>query len=467
MITAFLIAGATYLALLVFLSAKARSRNKDSGQYLMAGSNIGAVLGMFTFAATLFSTFTILGMPDFFRTHGVGSWIFLAVSDGVMVFGIIWVGYYFRKKARSGNYFGMAGFMEQQFQSRFAGYVTFFGAFVFLIPYVAIQIRGVAIFFQEVFPGMLPVWGWSSAMVLVMLIYSEVGGLKAIIYSDMMQGILLLIAIWIIGAVCVSEVGGLETMFARVEESNPALLSAPGPKGLFDFQFLFGSMIAIMLLPFTQPQISTRIVIMRDRFSLYRMAVGIGFFIILVILPTAFMGMYGAILYPDAATSEFLGAVLVRDQPKIVAAFAMIGLLAAALSTADSQIFGLGSEIRSLMKGEDAKMVRTARISIGVFAVLALIFAVLTTDQLVLLARTSFAGTSLMAPMIFTGIFSSNAPKARLLLPATGIALLVFISSQMGWIPNMVFHFRLDLTLIGLLTLLAAGIQLFNQTKQP
>lgn len=451
------------MILLIFVSMKARRGSRDSGQYLMAGSNLSAVLGFFTFAATLFSAFTILGMPDFFRTHGVGSWMFIAISDAVMVFGIIWVGYYFRKKIKSENYFGMAGLMRQQYGSRFAGYVIFFGAFIFLVPYVAIQIRGVAIFFHQVFPELAPVWVWATGMVVVMLLYSETGGLKAIIYSDVLQGILLLIAIWILAWVCIGKIGGLEAMFSKVEASNPALLSVPGPKGLFDFQFLLGSMIGIMMLPFTQPQVSIRLVIMRNRFAMYRMAVGIGFFAILVILPTVFLGMYGAVLYPDASTSEFLGNTLINDQPRFIAAFGMIGLLAAALSTADSQIFALGAEMRSLMRGDDARLLRTTRIAIGFFAVTALVFALLTSDQLVLLARTSFTGTSLMAPMIFMGVFHPNALNFKGLPVITAVALLVFISSQLGWVPVKIFQIRLDLMLIGLLGLYSGGLYFFDR----
>lgn len=168
------------------------------------------------------------------------------------------------------------------------GILPFFGAFIFLTPYVAIQIRGVAIFLNAAFPNVLPIWIWASIIVLVMLVYSEVGGLKAIIYSDTMQGILLFVVIWLIGIGCLQQMGGLTAMFEQVEIKNPALLSVPGPKGLFTLQFLLSSTVAIALLPFTQPQISTRIAIMRDTKALYRMAVGLGFFAILIILPTVF-----------------------------------------------------------------------------------------------------------------------------------------------------------------------------------
>lgn len=455
LLQALAIAGSLYVAVLIFLAYRARSQEQSSKTYFMADSNLGALLGFFTFAATLFSTFTLLGMPDFFRTHGVGAWIFLAVSDAVMVFGIIWIGYYFKKKVNQFNYYGMSGFISQQYGKSWAGYIAFFGAFIFLTPYVAIQIRGVAIFLNAAFPNVLPIWIWASIIVLVMLVYSEVGGLKAIIYSDTMQGILLFVVIWLIGIGCLQQMGGLTAMFEQVEIKNPALLSVPGPKGLFTLQFLLSSTVAIALLPFTQPQISTRIAIMRDTKALYRMAVGLGFFAILIILPTVFLGMYGAILYSDASTADFLGNTLVNDQALILTALVMIGLIAAAISTSDSQIFALGGEIRSLLKGEDRKMMLISKICIFFFALVALVFAILSSDQLVLLARTSFAGTSLMAPMIFSAIFVSSVSKMLWLPIGTLLALLLFIASQFGWLSDIWFSIRLDLLLLGILTLAA------------
>ncbi len=456
MVKTLIIVGTIYVGILVSFTLLTRTKEKDSKSYFMAGSNLGAFLGLFTFAATLFSTFTLLGMPDFFRVHGVGAWIFLAVSDIVMVFGLLWVGYYLRKKTQGYQYLGMAGFMQRCYQSKFAGIVAFLGAFIFLVPYVAIQIRGVSFFLQEAFPQSAPLWVYAVCIVAVMLIYSEVGGLKAIIYSDVLQGIVLLVVIWIIGILCLQEVGGLKQMFATIGAQNEALLSTPGPKGLFDFQFLFGSMIAICMIPFTQPQVSTRLIIMKDTKALFRTAIGLGSFAILVILPTVFLGMYGAIKYPDASTSEFLGKTLIHDQPGVLGAFVIIGLVAAAISTADSQVFSLGGETRSMLAGDDdKKMVLTARLSIAVFAVLALIFAILSSDQLVLLARASFAGTSLLAPMIFTGIFYDRSANISILPWLTLGAILILVCSNLGFITNQVLAIRLDLVLLGILTVYA------------
>ncbi|MEZ4827658.1 MAG: sodium:solute symporter family protein [Bacteroidia bacterium] len=463
MIQFVIIIGLIYGAAMITLSLRARKTAKEGSQgYFFAGAGLGTVLGMFTFAATLFSAFTILGMPDFFRTHGVGAWIFLAVADAGMVFGIIWLGRKMKKIGTEGKKFSITGLISEKYGSPWAGYITFFGAFVFLLPYVAVQIRGVSIFLQGAFPDVLPFWAWALGMVVIVLLYSETGGLKAIIYNDTLQGVLLLIAIWVIGANCLSMLGGWSSMFEKVAQTNEALLSNPGPKGMFSFQFMLASILAIMMIPYTQPQVSTRILIMKDERSLNRMAVGVGIFAILVILPTLFVGLYGAVTYPDSTTDIFLSRALIGDQPGFIAAFVLIGLIAAAISTADSQIFALGSELMSLLRGHDKRLMIITKVFLIVFAGLAFLLSIFSSNELVLLARTSFAGTALMAPMIFLGLFSSHRPS--LIMPFVTLAgLLVFILSSfpaISAVPGSLGGIRMDLLLLGLLSLTATGLYL-------
>ncbi len=450
------ILGSIYIAILAYAAYTSWRQTEDADDYILAGSNIGAMVGLLTYAATLFSTFTLMGMPDFFRVHGIGAWIFLGVSDGVQVFIIVWFGYYLRKRAKRLGFRGTAGLLTALYKNRWAGYLYFLGVFLFLVPYVAIQIRGLAIFMEAVFPGLLPAWVWSAAIVIIMLIYSEVGGLRAIIYSDIMQGLTLLLATWIIAVLVINSFGGIGEMFAQVREVNPDLLSIPGPQGLFSRQFLFISLISILFLPITQPHLTTRLMVMRDDDNMNRMAVAIGGFAIMIILPVIAIGLYGSIHYADATTREFLSAALLFDQPDFIAAAVVVGLLTAAMSTADSQIFALGTELRSLLEGEEETMMLWTRGAIVFFGLAALVFSIVSSDQLVLLALASFRGTMVLGPMILAGILLKNPPGTEVVV-VTAIGLAVFVASLGGVVPEMLGPIRLDIVLIIFLSFFTLG----------
>lgn len=452
MLSYLLIIGTLYIGILMFFSWRTKKQIKTSSDFMLGGTKIGVVIGLMTFAATLFSTFTLLGMPDFSRANGVGAWIFLAFSDAIMVFFILWFGFYLRKRVGKSTYQGMSVLLQKCYQNRMAGYLYFTAVFLFLIPYIAIQIRGVAIFLVSAFPDFIPVWCWSIGIVLIMLIYSELGGLKAIIYADSLQGTLLLIVVWIVAFNCLNQVGGWNALFERIANIDKELLSTPGPKGILTPQFLIASTIAILMIPVTQPQLSTRLVIMKNYTALKRMATAVGFFAMLVILPTIIIGMYGAIYYTEASTSEFLSGVLLGEQHEMIAAFIIIGLFAAAMSTSDSQLFAMGNEIRGLLGLKEDDNLRPVRLVIFFFALSALIFSLVSSDELVLLARLSFSGTALMGPMIILGIFS-NRPSGITMIILSLLALLIFILSNLGWFPKNILSLKTDLFLMIILGL--------------
>ncbi|MGI9232946.1 MAG: sodium:solute symporter family protein, partial [Woeseiaceae bacterium] len=253
---------------------------------------------------------------------------------------------------------------------------------------------------------------------------------------------------------CIANFGGIVEMFDQVEAKTAALLSVPGPNGLFSVQFLVATFIVIVLGPVTQPQISIRLVIMRDFASLRRMAVLLGLFAMIVILATVPIGFNGAVHYADATIADFLVGTLINDQAPLIAAAVAIGLIAAAISTADSQLFALGAELRSMMSGNEEKIMRLTRLSIVCFAVASLGVALMASNQLVLLARVSFAGTALMGPFILAGILMRRAPGIEL-IAATGIALALFLASVLGLVPSMIVGIQLDLLLLVALGIVA------------
>jgi len=459
----FWIFGAIFILLLIIASSKAIKKNRSIDDYMLAGSNIGALLGVLTYAAALFSAFIFIGVPDFFRVHGVGAWIFLPVSDGIMFFMIFWFGYNLRKKARETGYKGMAGMMRDIFGTPWAGYLVFIGAFMFLIPYVAIQIRGMSMFFTAIFPEMLPSWSWALIIVAIMLAYSELGGLKAIVFSDAVQGVLLLTVLSIIGYNCVTHFGNVKELFNQVQQVDDRLLSTPGPQGLFTTQFLVASFLAIMLLPISQPQFSSRIVVMKSMKETYKMAGGVSLVAFIVFVATAFIGMYGAVKYTDSPTVEFVQNALLFDQPDFLAGLAIVGLFAAVLSTSNAQIFALGSEFRSLLKGDDRSVLLRTKVALFIFAIIVMAFSVIISDELVLLARVSFAGTSMLTPVILVGVLSKQRPGKELLF-ISGAALFVFLFSVFQIIPEDIMGIRIDMGLYVLLFIITVVSILLRRT---
>jgi SSS family solute:Na+ symporter len=133
-----------------------------------------------------------------------------------------------------------------------------------------------------------------------------------------------------------------------------------------------------------------------------------------------------------------------------VAALAVVGLFAACLSTTNAQIFALGTELRSLLSGTDPQDMKITKIGIVVFSLIVLIFSTYMSDELVLLARVSFTGTSMIAPVVLGAVIFKNPPKSLIFL--SSIALGIFILSLAGLVPNKFFDLPLDFLMYILLS---------------
>ena len=189
--------------------------------YRFADSNIGSVLGVLTFSATLFSSFTLLGLPDFFRSHGVGTWIFLGVTDMAMAFLALWFGLKVREKINVQGFESVSEMLAKTYHADWVRFIYWAGIFVFLLPYVAIQIKGVSSFLSVAFPADIPNWIWSLFIFLAILVYSYLGGLKAIIYTDAIQGLILLMITMVWEAFGRPGKGRSLFSFFMTKSSNP------------------------------------------------------------------------------------------------------------------------------------------------------------------------------------------------------------------------------------------------------
>jgi len=175
--------------------------------------------------------------------------------------------------------------------------------------------------------------------------------------------------------------------------------------------------------------------------------------------------MYGAVKYPGASTSDFLTGALLFDQAAPVAALAIVGLFAACLSTTNAQIFALGNELRSLLKVDEKRAMRITRISLLFFAAVVLVFSTLMSDELALLARVSFTGTAMMAPIVLMAVIKKGNPPRSIIL-VSFLAFVTYLLSLAKLIPDHLGSLRLDLFLYLFLLLSSLVLNITFNKKQ-
>ena len=88
--------------------------------------------------------------------------------------------------------------------------------------------------------------------------------------------------------------------------------------------------------------------------------------------------------------------------------------------------------------------------------------AILSSNQLVLLARVSFAGTAILAPFVLAAVLTSHRPGIEIII-STAFGLMLFLASVLGLIPEVIGTIRLDLMILLSLSMIAGASVLLRR----
>lgn len=431
-----------------WISYRARYKSrKNIEEFYVAGRNIGWIITFLTFSATLFSAFTLVGMPGFFYTHGIGSWIFIAVADTFMALMVPLVGYRIWKAGKAFGFVTPAQFLGKRYESRFILYVAVIVQFLFLLPYMSIQAIGIAKLLQSA-AGIPYLMGLVIALVAT-YIYIESGGMRAVAWTDAILGLTLFIgayavSLWFLG----KHFGSLTDMFHQVYQIKKELLTIPGPKNLFTTTMLISFFIMIFAMPATQFQLTTRYFIAKDVKTLKKSMIGMAIFASFVLFPSMILGIGAAYVWPHLRSGDMvLGKVLSELSPFLMI-IGIMAVFAAALSTIDSQLLLLSSlfthDVVLETKGE-LSMKEKLRINsiVGLILSLVIFFISLNPPRLIVqLSILSFAGTLQILPAMLGALYWKRATGvAAAWSTIVGVFILVLLKffklhvNLYGWHP--------------------------------
>ena len=439
-----------YAGIVLWVSLIRGPKTKTLSDWLSASAKpLHLPILIFTFAATLFSAFFMVGIPAFVLTHGIGTWPYIVFGDVLGMFGLFIVGRKILQEIRHNEILSpLKLFSSSSIYSILFILVTA----TFIMPYLSIQIAGFGKLVNSATDGKIP---QAAGMVIVLLIiyfYSHFAGFRGIAYSDFVQGLLLFITSMFVAIfLVIVEFEGITDMFNKAYQSSPLLFSLPGPKKLFSHAALFSYCIMFAAIPITQPQFLTRFLSIKrtdpDKNSLenYKMSIrylrniSIGFGLLLCFgsLAALLIGLSGSILYPEIKDGDkLLGTILSNSFPNIFSRIVSIGVLAAAMSTADSILFSMGQmfsidiyrELLSKEHDDRREKIICKTFMLAVIVVAFLIALNSTQGLIVTLSKLSFAGMLQLLPSIIGGLWLKKAWRyAGVFSVIGGIASFLFL----------------------------------------
>lgn len=365
---AYTIAVVLYLSILGFLGYLGYRGTRNAADYLIGGRKIHPFVMALSYGATFISTSAIVGFGGAASVFGMGIlWLtFLNIFAGIFI-AFIFFGKRTRKMGHNLDAHTFPEFLGRRFQSpfiqKFAGLLIFItmplyagvvliGAVRFIEANLNIQYDAALLFFTA-----------------IIAVYVMMGGLKGVMYTDALQGSVMLLGMLMLLIFAYSGLGGVTEAHRKLTEYAPRAVEAFGARGHNGWtampsagQPMWWTLVSTIIMGvgigvLAQPQLVIRFMTVKSNRELNR-AVLIGGVFILLMTGVAFVvgalsnvyfledPAFGQISVQAAAgTDRVIPLFISRYLPGWFGVIFMLTLLSAAMSTLSSQFHTMGTAL--------------------------------------------------------------------------------------------------------------------------
>ncbi|WP_147820780.1 sodium/pantothenate symporter [Salidesulfovibrio onnuriiensis] len=436
-----------YLALSIGVALWARRRSASSEtsagfleDYFIGGRSMGGFVLAMTIIASYTSASSFVGGPGVAYRLGL-SWVLLAmiqVPTTFLTLGVL--GKRFAIMARKTNSVTITDFLRARYKSDAVVILCSVALLVFFMAAMLAQFIGGARLFQAVtgYPYMVGLVLFGISVVL----YTAVGGFRAVVLTDAIQGIVMVVAVVVVLLAVIKAGGGMEQCIRTLKDIDPGLITPSGPKNAVPKPFILSFWVLVGLGILGLPQTTQRCMGYRDSRAMHdAMIIGtllIGF----MILCAHLAGTLGRAVFPELPAGDLaMPTLIVELLSPFWAGVFIAGPLAAIMSTVDSMLLlASAAIIKDLyihyrLGGDASRMpvVGLRRMSLVTTAVIGLLVFLAATeppDLLVWINLFAFGGLEavFLWPIIL-GLYWERANAAGAVASiVTGVAVFVLVT---------------------------------------
>lgn len=327
-----------YLLATIVIGAVANRRMEvDLEDFLLYGRRAGVVVLYLTVVATYHSAFAFLGSGGFFFTHGVGFWVAGAwtVLTGAITYVLgtrIWA------LGKKFGYITPADLVADFYESEAVRVVVALVSVLFTILYIQVQAQGLGYILSVASGNRISFELGTLVLLTVAAGYLMAGGIRAVYWTDVVQGVWMYLAVWIGALVLAYELfGGPLELWRAVAEARPDLMTVPGPRGFFTPGTWVGMTVALSFGIVFQPHMMIRFYTADSARTVKILGATTPLYLMSLYIPAALVGLGGALVLPDLAVPDTVfPELLVRHAPAWLTGIILAGAVAAAMSTLDS-----------------------------------------------------------------------------------------------------------------------------------
>lgn len=478
-----------YLLAMLAIGFVFSKNNSDSKDFYLGGRKMGPIVTAMSAEASDMSSWLLMGLPGLAYLTGVANPAWTAIGLGIGTwFNWLIVARRLRRYSANINAITVPEFYSKRYHdnSNVLNAIAALVIIVFFIPYTASGFASCGKLFNSLFGVDYMVAMLISAAVIVG--YTIMGGFKAVSTTDLIQSIVMTIALVVVVTFGISKAGGVEAVIDNAK-SLPGYLSMKasydvGTNSSTPYSFLtIVSTIAWGLGYFGMPHILLRFMAIKDekKLVLSRRIATIWVFIAMGI--TIFIGMVGLGMtkagelgFLSGSSSETIiveiAGLISRHGvlAAIVAGLILAGILAATMSTADSQMLAAASSVSQnivqdffKVKISEKKSLLVARLTIVVISLIGVFLARDPNSSVFNIVSFAWAGFGgAFGAVTLCALFWKRSNKWGALAGMIGGGVMVFVwkyaISRLGgaWsiyelLPAFIFSLILDIV-VSLLT---------------
>ena len=438
---------AGYFALTLGIGAWASRRRAGSDELFLAGRSLGPLAVGFSLFASNVSSDTIIGLPGAAYSTGISAANYEWMASVVLLVSLLAV-YPVLARARVST---MPELMERRFDARMRVYLSAVTLFLSIVLDTAGTLYAGALVLSNLL-GHFSLWQASLAIALLTAAYTAAGGLRAVVYTDVMQALVLLVGASVLAWIVFGQYGhSWSAVLARVPRSHLSLIRPIGDPGV-PWPGLLTGLPVVGFYYWTMNQyIAQRVLGARDLAASSRGALLAALLklapLFIMTLPGAMaIGLLPHLRHPDDVWPQ----LVLHYAPHGLIGLMLAALLAALMSTCSATL----NSAATLLTLDFVQPLRPHWNSLQlaragrVFTLLVALAAALWAPQIAhfqglwayLQQVFAYVASPLVAMFVLGLALPSLGPRAALRGLACGhaLALLVFLAEQAGW---MDIHF--------------------------
>ncbi len=417
---------AVYLVATLVVGAVANRRSASNLEdFVLVGRKAGVIVLYLTVVASFHSAFAFLGSGGFFYTHGVGFW--MAGTWTVLVGGITYVlGTRIWALGKKFGYMTPADLLADFYESDAVRIAVAAVSVIFALLYIQAQATGLGIILSAATGDRIPFEVASMVLLVVAGAYLMAGGLRAVYWTDVVQGVWMYLAVWAGALVLTYKLfGGPVELFRRLAAERPDLLQLPGPEGLFQPGIWVGMTVAFSFGIILQPHMLMRYFTAASAKTLKILGATTPIYLMTLFIPTALVGLGGALAMPGLESGDrIFPELLLQHASPWLTGLILAGAVAAAMSTLDSILHSnmavITRDVYQRYVAPDrpqAHYVAFGRWVVAALLVVGWVLVVYQLDLIVAIVALAGAGALQLLPAVLGVCY----PTARMRLSKAGV----------------------------------------------